>query len=223
MAENREKICEFLLQSPASTSATIRKNIGVSKITEVNQLLNTLEKEGEVSRQGNPIKWSITDKKRERMFLKKRAAEIHEGEAVQDEVEPAAPVNVENGQQGAAPDAANVTPKEENVDTEMKVEPETNVDEPPAKRMKESGLDDYENGRWTGDEMGEDQNCLGADGLGFPVPQYREPIKELTRLEKLEACQEKNPVSGLLEFSHHFSEQCQFVLLEQSGPSHDPR
>lgn len=222
MAENREKICEFLLQSPGSTSATIRKNIGVSKITEVNQLLNTLEKEGEVSRQGNPIKWSITDKKRERMFLKKRAAEIHEGEEAKVKTEPTAPVNVENGQQGAAPEAANVTPEEVSVEAEM------NVEEPPAKRMKESSFDDYENGRWTGDEVGElvntiDQNCLGSDSFSLPLPQYREPIKEVTRLEKLQACQEKNPVSGLLEFSHFFSEQCQFVLLEQSGPSHDPR
>ncbi|KAM5129887.1 double-stranded RNA-specific adenosine deaminase isoform 2-T2 [Mantella aurantiaca] len=225
MAENREKVCEFLFQTPASTTAAIRKNIGVSKINEVNQLLNTLEKEGEVTRQGNPVKWSLTDKKRERMFIKKRAAEIHEEEEEEVKVEPA-PVNVENGQQGAGPDAAvaasNVAPVEENMETEK------GAGEPPAKRMKEGSFDDYENGRWTMDEVAGlmntiDPTSLGPNEANVPVPQYREPVKEVSRLEKLQACQEKNPVSGLLEFTHFFSHQCDFVLLEQSGPSHDPR
>nr|DBA13881.1 TPA: hypothetical protein GDO54_004907 [Pyxicephalus adspersus] len=219
MTEKREKICEFLYQTPAATSTTIRKNIGFCKTAEINQLLSTLEKEGELSRQGYPCKWSLTDKKRERMSNKKQAAKIHEEEEMQVTTE-ADPVQVENGQQGAGQDATDVTLVEE--------EAETKSEEPPAKRMREI-KDDYENGRWTGDGVEElvntiDQNCDGPnDNLAMPVPQYREPVKEISRLEKLQSCQEKNPVSGLLEFTHFYSQQCDFVLLEQSGPSHDPR
>ncbi|XP_066464878.1 double-stranded RNA-specific adenosine deaminase [Eleutherodactylus coqui] len=203
MTETKEKLCEYLYQSPGSTPANIRKGLGLTRMNEINQLLNTLEKQGEVSRQGNS-KWSLTDRKRERMFVKKRAAEIHENEQNVP--------NSENGQQGAPPDALSVTP-------EVRVEADMTSDEPPAKRMKDTPAD-YENGRWAIDDVSDRDE--GLDMQSASVQNY-EPTKECSRLDKLLACQAKNPVSGLLEFTHFFSNQCEFRLLDQSGPSHDPR
>uniref|UniRef100_A0A8C2TQG2 Adenosine deaminase RNA specific n=1 Tax=Coturnix japonica TaxID=93934 RepID=A0A8C2TQG2_COTJA len=42
-------------------------------------------------------------------------------------------------------------------------------------------------------------------------------------VEKLLACQEKNPVSGLTEYSQFTYQHCEFTMLERSGPSHEPR
>ncbi|XP_075139424.1 double-stranded RNA-specific adenosine deaminase [Leptodactylus fuscus] len=211
MTETKEKLCEYLYETPGSTPASIRKGLGLTKINEINQLLSTLEKQGEVCRQGNSTKWSLTDKKRERMFLKKRAAEIHENEqapGTEDDV-----TNSENGQQRAAPVVSSVTP-------EVKEDADMTSEEPPAKRMKDTPVD-YENGRWALDDVAErDESGLDVQST---AGQNYEPAKECSRLDKLLACQAKNPVSGLLEFTHFFSLQCDFVLLDQSGPSHDPR
>ncbi|XP_068108379.1 double-stranded RNA-specific adenosine deaminase isoform X1 [Hyperolius riggenbachi] len=220
MAENREKICDFLFQSPEATPTAIRKNLG-AKMAEVNLLLSTLEKEGEVSRQGTPAKWSLTEKKRERMLLKKRALEIHQEEKDDEDTSG----NVENGQQGGGLDTSSTMPVDENAMGEA-----NDDGEPAKKRMREAkdvSLDDYENGKWALDDLlasADKNNCLSSsDGLMMPVPQYSEPPKVCSKLDKLLACQQKNPVSGLLEFTHFSSVQCDFVLLEQSGPSHDPR
>ncbi|XP_069805488.1 double-stranded RNA-specific adenosine deaminase isoform X4 [Dendropsophus ebraccatus] len=218
MAETKEKLCEYLYQSPASTPANIRKALGLSRLNEVTQLLNTLEKQGDVCRQGSS-KWSLTDKKHERMFIKKRAAEIHENEqaGLTEQYEPPQPLaNSENGQQGAAPEVCPLIP-------EVKEDADMTSEEPPAKRMKDMSAD-YENGRWAMDVVTDKDEGLGnMDEQSGAVQSFYEPPKECSRLDKLLACQAKNPISGLLEFTHFFSLQCDFVLLDQSGPSHDPR
>lgn len=228
MAETKEKLYEYLYESPGSTLTSIRKGLGMSKTTEINQLLITLEKQGDVCRQG-ASKWALTDKKRERMFIKKRAAEIHENEqsALTDQCEQ--PVtNSENGQQGAAPDACSLMQEvKEEADTDVTIgeaggEADVTGEEPPAKRMKEEPVD-YENGRWAMDMVSDRDDGLGIMDMQSASVQHYEPAKECSRLDKLLACQVKNPVSGLLEFTHFFSLQCDFVLMEQSGPSHDPR
>ncbi|KAM4690857.1 double-stranded RNA-specific adenosine deaminase [Rhinophrynus dorsalis] len=232
--ENREKVCEFLFNSPGSTAFNIRKNVGISKINEVNQLLNALEKQGEVVKHtGNPAKWSLTDKKRERMVIKKRASEIHESEVKEEpEEEEQQPVDkdLENGQQATIknePVVMETSGQEPAGDASS-----TDISEPPTKRLKGMDFDDYENGKWALDDLPESLNTIGSKGgdggdtagdSTSEFPQPYEPVKEYTRLEKLQACHEKNPVSGLLEFAHYSSQQCEFVLLNQSGPSHDPR
>ncbi|XP_063802914.1 double-stranded RNA-specific adenosine deaminase [Pseudophryne corroboree] len=230
MADTKEKLCEYLYQSPESTSAAIRKNIGLTRMNEVNQLLSAMEKQGDICRQGNPPKFSLTDKKRERMFIKKRAAEIHEDEKVDIAGQPEEDeevASVENGQQVAAVDGSSAAPIE--VPEVLNIDMPS--DEPPRKRIKDTSFDDYENGKWAVDEVPDALNMIaGNDFLGgemdnesVPVPQYCEPLKQCPQLEKLQACLAKNPVSGLLEFTNYFSLKCDFVLLDQSGPSHDPR
>ncbi|CAH2327300.1 double-stranded RNA-specific adenosine deaminase isoform X1 [Pelobates cultripes] len=241
IAEWKEKIFEYLYQHPASTPINIRKNVGISKAPELNQILNTLEKQGDVCRQGiNPPKWSLSDKKRERILLKKKAIELRESQvftqeeretSVVPEVMADEEIKAENGQQGTTIDCAGgemITETTEKGDCTLPADIPT--DEPPRKRAKGMEFDDYENGKWILDDIPDSLNtikrnaeiCLGS-AEGDMISQYYEPPKEMSRLEKLQACQEKNPVSGLLEFTHFCSQQCDFILLEQSGPSHDPR
>lgn len=40
---------------------------------------------------------------------------------------------------------------------------------------------------------------------------------------KLQEVRLKNPVSGLMEYAQYLGQNCEFQLLDQSGPSHDPR
>ncbi|KAK1886448.1 Double-stranded RNA-specific adenosine deaminase [Dissostichus eleginoides] len=40
---------------------------------------------------------------------------------------------------------------------------------------------------------------------------------------KLQEVRLKNPVSGLMEYAQYLGHNCEFQLLDQSGPSHDPR
>ncbi|XP_075464044.1 double-stranded RNA-specific adenosine deaminase isoform X3 [Ascaphus truei] len=248
MAENREKVCEYLYGSPTATALFIRKNIGVSKTSEVNQILNELEKQGDVCKETatNPIKWALTEKKRERMLNKKKAKDTMETKIVKEEPEDLPDVvatgqpvkvqlapSVENGQQGTKKQD---TKKQDTGSDKLPVDIKTEGDDalssdalnagPPRKRAKGMEYDDEDdngNEMWTQDDIPSTlENFMDAGAMsGFT--QYYEPVKELSRLEKLQACQEKNPVSGLIEFTQFCAQQCDFVLLGQSGPSHDPR
>lgn len=54
-----------------------------------------------------------------------------------------------------------------------------------------------------------------AVSLAAPLPQN---IRA-----KLQEVKTKNPVSGLMEYAQYLGHTCEFLLLDQSGPSHDPR
>lgn len=54
-----------------------------------------------------------------------------------------------------------------------------------------------------------------AVSLAAPPPQ--------NLLAKLQELRLKNPVSGLMEYAQFLGQNCEFLLLDQSGPSHDPR
>ncbi|KAL1772161.1 double-stranded RNA-specific adenosine deaminase isoform X1 [Sigmodon hispidus] len=58
-----------------------------------------------------------------------------------------------------------------------------------------------------------------------PVTKYESSptLPRCSPYKKLTECQLKNPVSGLLEYAQFTSQTCDFNLIEQSGPSHEPR
>ncbi|XP_029435328.1 double-stranded RNA-specific adenosine deaminase isoform X2 [Rhinatrema bivittatum] len=234
MAAIKEKICDYLFDSPESTANSIAKNIGLANTNTkhiIHVLLN-LEQQGDISHEeSTPPKWSLSDKKRERMQMKKKASEgleaeeeiegaavctespvAEHGEAMEDEL------NVENGQQLAT--------EQEELNDDNRI-----LDTEPLKTLalKNSTYDNFENGKWASDDIPEDLNSItketdelhrimeGPSGA-LPVDQF-----EMSVLDKLLICLEKNPVSGLIEFSQYSSQHCEFVLLNQTGPSHDPR
>ncbi len=81
-----------------------------------------------------------------------------------------------------------------------------------------------ERSQWASDDIPEFLNTIRSNVCRFigcsPPPAQS---LESSRLQKLIEARSKNPVSGLLEFAQHLGHTCEFLLLDQSGPSHDPR
>ncbi|XP_010011029.1 PREDICTED: double-stranded RNA-specific adenosine deaminase, partial [Nestor notabilis] len=96
-----------------------------------------------------------------------------------------------------------------------------------------SHYDNSENGKWATDDIPDNLNSINKQPeeaeaiMSSPAsPTYStqfEAALPCTPMEKLMACQEKNPVSGLTEYSQYTYQHCEFAMLEQSGPSHEPR
>ncbi|XP_058516336.1 double-stranded RNA-specific adenosine deaminase isoform X1 [Ochotona princeps] len=236
MAEIKEKICDYLFNVSNSSALNVAKNIGLSKARDVNTVLIDLEKQGDVYRQGaTPPIWYLTDKKRERMQIKRNANSVPEttpAPAAKRNTAlptscppksdashtPVAMVKVENGQEPA-----------------IKVERQEARPEPA--RLKppvyhngpsKAGYVDFENGQWATDDIPDNLNSIHAAPGEFraimEMPSfYSHSLPRCTPYKKLTQCQLKNPVSGLLEYAQFASQTCEFNLIEQSGPPHEPR
>lgn len=63
----------------------------------------------------------------------------------------------------------------------------------------------------------EQSNTVGTVAVSVAAP----PPPNLWA--KLQEVRLKNPVSGLMEYAQFLGQNCEFLLLDQSGPSHDPR
>lgn len=63
----------------------------------------------------------------------------------------------------------------------------------------------------------EKANAMGTVAVSLAAP----PPQNLWA--KLQELRLKNPVSGLMEYAQYLGQNCEFLLLDQSGPSHDPR
>ncbi|XP_074837119.1 double-stranded RNA-specific adenosine deaminase [Carettochelys insculpta] len=242
MAETKEKICNYLFTVTDSTATNLAKNIGLLKAKDVSASLNALERLGEVHKQNTtPPKWSLTDKKRERMQVKIKANEVTG--MTPPTPGPVLPVTciMPCPQESALPSPEVKLEEKENVKNGQQASEQSEQTEPSA---AEPGLcaqkpdyqcvnyDNTEN-KWATDDIPDDLNAISqhADELrcimGSPSsPSYAAQFDtafQCTPLEKLMACLEKNPVSGLIEYSQYTYQRCEFALLEQSGPSHEPR
>uniref|UniRef100_A0A6I8N4Y9 Adenosine deaminase RNA specific n=1 Tax=Ornithorhynchus anatinus TaxID=9258 RepID=A0A6I8N4Y9_ORNAN len=197
MAETREKICAHLFGAGALSALTLAKGIGLTRARDVNPALYYLERQGDVCREGlTQPRWALTEKKRERMCIKREAA------APASPGAPAPAPGLENGRRpGAGPGE------------------DGDAGAPPA----------AEDGRWASDDIPDSLNMIrppvaaaeppgSIAQLGFPPPPQPSP------LEKLTACRKKNPVSGvLMEHVQKAGGTCEFRLLAQEGPAHDPK
>ncbi|KAG9345405.1 hypothetical protein JZ751_009952, partial [Albula glossodonta] len=78
--------------------------------------------------------------------------------------------------------------------------------------------------QWASDEIPEFLNAIRTGSEGTVAVSLAAPQNlGSSRLQKLQEVRSKNPVSGLMEFAQHLGQSCEFLLLDQSGPSHDPR
>lgn len=77
MAEQKELILQYLLNSRKATALTIAKNVGLKNAKQVNPTLYSLEKQGEVIRNGEvtPPTWELSTRRRERMERSLKAAQ----------------------------------------------------------------------------------------------------------------------------------------------------
>ncbi|KAK2855192.1 hypothetical protein Q7C36_007061 [Tachysurus vachellii] len=77
---------------------------------------------------------------------------------------------------------------------------------------------------WASDDIPEFLNTIRSEvavSLAAPLPPAQNT--EIVKLQKLRLALSKNPVSGLMEYAQYLGYSCEFLLLEQSGPSHNPR
>lgn len=89
-------------------------------------------------------------------------------------------------------------------------------------------------GQWANDDIPEYLNAIRretdtrkmaadkANMVGTVAVSLAAPPPQNLRA-KLEELRLKNPVSGLMEYAQYLGQNCEFLLLDQSGPSHDPR
>ncbi|KAM9214685.1 double-stranded RNA-specific adenosine deaminase isoform 3-T3 [Leptosomus discolor] len=245
MAETKDKICNYLFSVADTTALNLAKNIGFSRAKDVNAFLSALEKLGDVHKQNtSPPRWSLTDRKRERMQMRLKASVVTQ--TVEPSPEPALPPAFvppcPQEATGASPAAA--PSEEESVangqrplgQTDQSDASDTEAAAPEDTKPQFSGLSHYdnsENGKWATDDIPDNLNTInkqpdGAESImsSQSSPSYAaqfETAFPCTPVEKLMACQEKNPVSGLTEYSQYTYQHCEFAMLEQSGPSHEPR
>ncbi|XP_049638169.1 double-stranded RNA-specific adenosine deaminase isoform X2 [Suncus etruscus] len=233
MAELKEKICDYLFNTANSSSLNLARNVGLSKARDVHAALLDLEQQGDVRRQGatSPI-WYLTDKKRERLQLRRGPGGTAQTPQAGDNRElptcplptpPTVPTSltatalkVENGQIPS-------------IKLETPAEPPR--PKPPLVHHSISSQPSYadsENGQWATDDIPDDLNSIRAAPGEFrtimEMPSfYNHGWPRCSPYKKLAQCHLKNPVSGLLEYAQFASQTCEFQLLEQSGPPHEPR
>lgn len=245
MAETKDKICNYLFSVAETTALNLAKNIGFSRAKDVNAFLSALEKLGDVHKQNtSPPRWSLTDRKRERMQMRLKASAVTQTVDPISEsgfppcsvppcpqemtiASPAATTSeeesIENGQQPLGQ-----TDQSDASDTEAAL-----PEDPKSEFSSLSNYDNSENGKWATDDIPDNLNTINkqpneSESImnSQSSPSYAaqfETAFPCTPVEKLMACQEKNPVSGLTEYSQYMYQHCEFAMLEQSGPSHEPR
>ncbi|XP_072802575.1 double-stranded RNA-specific adenosine deaminase isoform X3 [Vicugna pacos] len=239
MAEIKEKICDYLFNVSNSSALNLAKNIGFTKARDVNAVLIDLERQGDVYRQGTtPPIWYLTDKKRERIQIKRNMNSVPETtqaaipetrkvtepptchSAVSDTSNSTVTTEkVENGQEPVV----KLEPKQEVTPEPIKLKPPAHDNGPPR-----AGYADFENGQWATDDIPDDLNSIHAAPGEFraimEMPSfYSHGLPRCSPYKKLTECQLKNPISGLLEYAQFASQTCEFNLIEQSGPPHEPR
>ncbi|XP_054567497.1 double-stranded RNA-specific adenosine deaminase isoform X2 [Eptesicus fuscus] len=248
MAEIKEDICNHLFDVFKSSALNLAKNIGLSKARDVNAVLIDLERQGDVYREGTtPPIWYLTDKKRERIQMKRNTNSVPEAtqaavpETNTEEELPAcnSPACNSPACNSPAPDASNeaATENVENgqepvikTESSPQVPPEPVKLKPPVcdNGPSKPGYVDFENGQWATDDIPDDLNSIhtapGEFRAIMEMPSfYSHGLPRCSPYKKLTECQLKNPISGLLEYAQFASQTCEFNLIEQSGPPHEPR
>ncbi|XP_057410208.1 double-stranded RNA-specific adenosine deaminase [Balaenoptera acutorostrata] len=241
MAEIKEKICDYLFNVSSSSALNLAKNIGFTKARDVTAVLIDLERQGDVYRQGTtPPIWHLTDKKRERIQIKRNANNVPETtQAAIQETRKIADLPTCNLPASDASNSMVTTEKVENgqepvvkLETRQEVTPEPIKlkPKPPVhdNGPSKTGYVDFENGQWATDDIPDDLNSIHAAPGEFraimEMPSfYSHGLPRCSPYKKLAECQLKNPISGLLEYAQFASQTCEFNLIEQSGPPHEPR
>ncbi|NXA95531.1 DSRAD deaminase, partial [Melanocharis versteri] len=246
MAETKEKICNYLFSVVETTALNLAKNIGFSRAKDVNAFLSALEKLGDVHKQNaTPPRWSLTNRKRERMQMRLKAGSImHMADPTPPESDLPSSFVPPCPQEMTAASPAVMTSEEQSVENGQQPLGQAgqgNVSDTEADASEDtkpefsslSNYDNSENSKWTTDDIPDNLNAISKQPdksecimNSQSSPSYAaqfETAFPCTPVEKLIACQEKNPVSGLTEYSQYTYQHCDFIMLEQNGPSHEPR
>ncbi|XP_041842895.1 double-stranded RNA-specific adenosine deaminase [Melanotaenia boesemani] len=232
MADQKEQILQYLLDSGEATALVIAKNVGLKNAKQVNPTLTNLEKQGEVTRNSSisPPKWNLSTHRRDRMERSLRAAQS--AQTVQEQMEIEA---IKNKDEGSIflPVPLPPVPGLELIPLLEDQIPEQSQStmQPSLTLFKDREANEEQ---WATDDIpeflnairrqtdadrlaAEKANVMGTVAVSLAAP----PPQNLWA--KLQEVKLKNPVSGLMEYAQYLGQNCEFQLLDQSGPSHDPR
>ncbi|XP_076593138.1 double-stranded RNA-specific adenosine deaminase [Chaetodon auriga] len=240
MADQKELVLQYLLHSQEATALSIAKNLGLRTAKQVNPTLYALEKQGEVIKNGevNPPTWELSTRRRERMERSIKAAQSTQNEGGQMEVEasrdergggsvflPSPPLPPIPGPEPIPLPEGWILEQSRSEASQSSVQP------PSSTPCTEEETNE---GQWATDDIPEFLNAIrretdagklaaekGSNVGTVAVSLAAPPPQNLWA--KLQEVRLKNPVSGLMEYAQYLGQNCEFLLLDQSGPSHDPR
>uniref|UniRef100_A0A8C6PR94 Adenosine deaminase, RNA-specific n=1 Tax=Nothobranchius furzeri TaxID=105023 RepID=A0A8C6PR94_NOTFU len=213
MSELKEKILQYLLESGQTTALVVAKNLGLKNAKQVKSSLNFLEKQGEVTRNSDasPLKWDLSPHRRKKMERSLKVVQQNTTIGGLMEVMDSR----ENDGGGGSIFLPSSLPGLEPLNQSAHSPLTSSIN----KAFSPTGLDNIED-QWATDDIPEFLNMTNSVGtvavsLAAPPP--------LNLWAKLQEVRLKNPVSGLMEYAQYLGHNCEFLLLDQSGPSHDPR
>ncbi|XP_053699554.1 double-stranded RNA-specific adenosine deaminase [Synchiropus splendidus] len=215
MATQKEQLLQYLLHAGESTSIMVAKNLGLQSSKQINPTLYALEKQGEVVRNTDvkPPTWQLSTHRKERMQRNIKASQSNPEDAgsgldFQGSLTPS--WILEKSHSELAQAAAQPSPS-----------PAGHVEEASEGQWATDDIPEFLNAirketDATRMKMNED-NAIGTVAVSLAAP----PPQNLWA--KLQEVRLKNPVSGLMEYAQYLGHNCEFILLDQMGPSHDPR
>ncbi|KAM9852095.1 double-stranded RNA-specific adenosine deaminase [Aulostomus maculatus] len=231
MTDQKELVLRYLLDSGEVTSLVIAKNLGLRSSKQVNPTLYALEKQGEVIKNSevNPPTWELSAHRRERMERSLKATQSIPAEGSRMDESSG---NEKAGGPTFVPDVS--------LPSIPGLEP-LPFDEGWMQSQSEGPLpitlkkeEETSEGQWATDDIPEFLNAIRretdatrvvvdkTDTMGTVAVSLAAPPPQ-NLWAKLQEVRLKNPVSGLMEYAQYLGQNCEFQLLDQSGPSHDPR
>uniref|UniRef100_A0A8C2WHC2 Adenosine deaminase RNA specific n=1 Tax=Cyclopterus lumpus TaxID=8103 RepID=A0A8C2WHC2_CYCLU len=200
----KELVLQYLLASREATALVIAKNLGLRGTKQVNPTLYSLEKQGEVIKNSgtNPPTWELSTHRRERMERSLKASKSSRAEGDQ------------------IPEPSRDQKRGESVFlSPLPLPPIPGLEPLPLPEGWMPEQSQTNEGQWATDDIPEflNANSVGTVAVSLAAP----PPQNLWA--KLQEVRLKNPVSGLMEYAQYLGHDCEFLLLDQSGPSHDPR
>ncbi|XP_030604924.1 double-stranded RNA-specific adenosine deaminase isoform X2 [Archocentrus centrarchus] len=230
MAEQKEVVLKYLFHSGEATALNIAKNVGLKTAKQVNPTLYALEKQGEVIKNGevNPPTWELSTHRRARMERSLKAAQSTPALVGQIKVD--ASSEEEGARAIFSPSPLPPLPGLEVLTGGWM--PEQISDVPPSSTSCKT--ENTSEGQWSTDDIPEFLNAIRretdaekkaaekANAMGTVAVSVAAPPPQ-NLWAKLQEVRLKNPVSGLMEYAQYLGQNCEFLLLDQSGPSHDPR
>uniref|UniRef100_A0A672QRR9 Double-stranded RNA-specific adenosine deaminase-like n=1 Tax=Sinocyclocheilus grahami TaxID=75366 RepID=A0A672QRR9_SINGR len=199
--DSKEKILQYLYEAGTSNALVIAKNLGLRSAKQVNPTLYSMEKQGDVRRDSEvtPPTWSLSVHRQEKMDRQRKATAT----AKRDE---------------NSAEMLNFAP------SELSFPPHYFQPPPHQFYYQDMASNGGERSQWASDDIPEFLNTIRSEvAISLAAPLHPAQSLESSRSQKLKEARSKNPVSGLMEFAQHLGHTCEFLLLDQSGPSHDPR
>uniref|UniRef100_A0A7N6BLI2 Adenosine deaminase RNA specific n=1 Tax=Anabas testudineus TaxID=64144 RepID=A0A7N6BLI2_ANATE len=239
MSEQKELVLQYLLNSGEATALTIAKNLGLKNAKQVNPTLYALEKQGEVIKHGevNPPTWELSTRRRERMERSLKAAQSTPADGGQMEVETrkceteGASVFLRSSPLPPIPVLFVCLTLNLFTFLCLSIQPQSTLQ---PSTITLSHDQETNEGQWATDDIPDFLNAIRketdaeklaaakANARGTVAVSLAAPPPQ-NLWAKLQEVRLKNPVSGLMEYAQYLGQNCEFLLLDQSGPSHDPR